>query len=98
MLVPDTGGSVASLSWCRAAGSVDLMRPMSDEARARRDTTGAAMFPMVPYANRIAGNRFSFEGRTYRFKPNVPGEPMSLHGTGWQSAWTVATATPAASE
>ena len=92
-LVPDTGGSVASVSWCRPAGRVDLMRPMSGEARGRRDATGAAMFPMVPFANRICGNRFAFEGRTHRFQPNVPGEPMSLHGTGWQSAWTVARAT-----
>ena len=97
-LRPEIGGSVASLRWHRAEGIIDLLRPMSDEARKRRDPAGAAMFPMVPYANRIAGNQFSFGGRTHRFTPNVPGEPWSLHGTGWQSAWTVMNADAASAQ
>lgn len=88
-LAPDVGGSVASFRWHRAAGSVDLMRPTSDEICTKRDPTDAAMFPMLPYANRIANNQFDYEGRTYRFEPNFAGELLNLHGTGWQSAWTV---------
>lgn len=45
------------------------------------------MFPMVPYANRIAGNAFAFGGRTWRFEANNPPERFNVHGTGWQSAW-----------
>jgi aldose 1-epimerase len=56
------------------------------------------MFPMLPYANRIAGNQFDFEGRTYRFAPNFSGEPLNLHGTGWQSAWTARLGTAADAE
>jgi len=88
-LQPEIGGSVASFRWHRAAVTIDLLRPMSDEASTKRDAAGAAMFPMTPYANRIAGNEFRFGVRTHRFEPNVPGEPWCLHGTGWQSAWTV---------
>ena len=89
-LEPEIGGSVASFRWLRNESMVDLLRPMSDEARAKRLPVGAAMFPMVPYANRIADNQFSFGAHDYRFLPNVSGEPCSLHGAGWLSAWTVA--------
>ena len=50
---------------------------------------------MVPFANRIIGNRFDFEGRTYQLQPNVPGEPFAIHGTGWQSNWTLGAASGA---
>jgi aldose 1-epimerase len=88
-LLPEIGGSVASFRWHRTEGAIDLLRRMSDEACLKRDPAGAAMFPMVPQANRIAHNKFRFGVRTHRVRPNVPGEPWSLHGTGWQSAWTV---------
>ncbi len=97
-LAPEIGGSVASFRMLRADGTFNLMRPMSEEARTNRKAGGAAMFPMVPYANRIAGNRFDFEGRTYQFQPNVPGELLAIHGTGWQSEWTVSTANTASAE
>ncbi len=85
-LVPAIGGSVASF---RKAG-LDLMRPMSTPAKWKGDSAGAAMFSMLPYANRIADNCFDFEGRTYQFAPNAPGQRYNLHGTGWTSAWRAA--------
>ena len=97
-LAPEIGGSVASFRTCGADGIVNLMRPMSEEARVSRNPGGAAMFPMVPYANRIAGNRFDFDGQTYQFKQNVPGVPFTIHGTGWQSRWSVGTATTVSAE
>jgi aldose 1-epimerase len=97
-LAPEIGGSVASFRTHRAGNVVNLMRPMSEEAKASRHPGGAAMFPMVPYANRIAGNRFDFDGHTYQFKQNVPHEPFTIHGTGWQAAWTVAAANTTSAE
>jgi aldose 1-epimerase len=47
------------------------------------------MFPMVPYANRIAGNEFTFEGQRYSFKANNLPERFNVHGTGWQTPWDV---------
>jgi aldose 1-epimerase len=91
-LAPEIGGSVASFRMCRADGVVNLMRPMSKEAQVSRNAGGAAMFPMVPYANRITANCFDFEERTYRFKQNVPAERFVIHGSGWQSEWTVGAA------
>jgi aldose 1-epimerase len=97
-LAPEIGGSVASFRARRSGATVNLMRPMPEEAQARRDPAHAAMFPMVPYANRIAGNCFDFEGNTYRFKQNIAGEPFTIHGTAWQAAWTVRRANEVSAE
>jgi aldose 1-epimerase len=84
-LVPEIGGSIA----CFRAGGVDLMRPLSAEAERDRDVLGVASFPMLPYANRIDGNSFAFEGETFAVKPNNPPERFNVHGSGWKSAWSV---------
>lgn len=82
-LVPEIGGSVA---YFRRRG-LDLMRPLSRADRAAGNVLGVAMFPMVPYANRIADNAFDFGGRTWQFSANNPPEKFNVHGTGWHSAW-----------
>jgi aldose 1-epimerase len=83
-LVPSLGGSVSHFR----LGAIDLMRPLSSEAHLQ-DVRCAAMFPMVPYANRIAGNAFKFGGEVWRFIANNPPERFNVHGTGWQSAWDI---------
>lgn len=85
-LVPATGGSVAAF---RHRGT-DVFRPLSAADRALGNVLGVGMFPMVPYANRIAGNAFEFQGRCYRVQANNPPERFNVHGTGWHRAWTVA--------
>ncbi len=84
-LVPAVGGSVAAFRH----GDTDVMRPLSAEDAAVGNVLGVAMFSMVPYANRIAGNGFTFRGRTYAFQPNNPPEKFNVHGTGWHRAWKV---------
>lgn len=90
-LVPAIGGSVAGLRW----RGVDLMRRLSDADRDAANVLGVAMFPMVPYANRIAGNAFDFGGRRWHVQPNNPPERFNVHGTGWHRPWTVVEAGPA---
>ncbi|ESW90255.1 aldose 1-epimerase [Mesorhizobium sp. C280B] len=84
-LVPQIGGSVSSLRW----RGIDLMRRLSDEEREAGNVLGIAMFPMTPYANRIAGNAFEFGGKSWLVQPNNPPEKFNVHGSGWQHAWTV---------
>lgn len=91
-IVPHIGGSLASF---RRAG-VDIFRPLTASARAARDVLGVAMFPMMPYANRIAGNAFVFAGKTYRVAANNPPELFNVHGSGWRLPWRVEDATPEA--
>lgn len=89
-LVPEIGGSVAALRW----RGRDVLRPLSDHDRALRNVLGVGIFPMLPVANRIAGNAFAFEGRTVAVAANHPPEPLHVHGSGWRSAWTVAETAP----
>jgi aldose 1-epimerase len=88
-LAPDIGGSVASFRMRRDNRLVDLLRPMTVAGWNAADPVLAAMFPMVPYANRIAGNRFEFEGREYAFQRNYSQEALNVHGSGWLSRWSV---------
>jgi len=84
-LVPHIGGSIAAFR----LGEVDILRPLSAADRAAGNVLGVASFPMIPFANRIGGNAFVFEGRRYCFEANNPPERYHVHGTGWQRAWTV---------
>jgi aldose 1-epimerase len=84
--VPSIGGSIAAMRF----DDVDVMRPLSTADRAAGDVLGVASFPMLPYANRIAGNAFVFDNRRYEFAMNNPPEIYNVHGTGWRSPWTVA--------
>ncbi|WP_159981524.1 MULTISPECIES: aldose 1-epimerase [unclassified Novosphingobium] len=48
-----------------------------------------ASFPLVPYANRIAGGRFTFAGAGYVLPSNFAGFEHPLHGLGWVKRWDV---------
>ena len=84
-LVPTIGGSLAAFR----AGGTDVMRPLSAADLAAGNVLGVAMFPMIPYANRIAGNAFDFGGRSHVVEANNPPEPFNVHGTGWKRPWKV---------
>ncbi|MER8707316.1 aldose 1-epimerase [Mesorhizobium sp. M0018] len=84
-LVPQIGGSVSSLRW----HGIDLMRRLSKEDLDAGNVLGVAMFPMMPYANRITGNAFEFAAKRWQVLPNNPPEKFNVHGSGWQHAWTV---------
>ena len=84
-LVPGIGGSVANFR----LDDIDLFRPLSDADRSAGNVLGVAMFPMLPYANRIAANNFQFAGKPYVFHANNPPEAFNVHGTGWRRPWTV---------
>jgi len=45
-------------------------------------------FPLLPYANRIAGGRFTWDGQAYTLARN-PGETNTIHGIGRLHAWEV---------
>jgi aldose 1-epimerase len=77
---PETGGGIASLTFADR----DVLRaapPGSGEV------LEMACFPLVPFANRIAGGAFRFAGREIRLPPNSGGH--ALHGQGWRNAWRI---------
>jgi aldose 1-epimerase len=48
----------------------------------------SSCFPLVPFGNRINGNAFTWEGKTYTLAPNVAWDSHYLHGDGWLNHWT----------
>jgi aldose 1-epimerase len=82
-LLPALGGAIGTL---RFQGE-DILRPTADGTT---DPLHSACFPLVPYANRIAGGRFSFGGRDMALPLNFGDHPNTLHGFGWQRPWEVA--------
>ncbi|MFV0300081.1 MAG: aldose 1-epimerase [Paracoccus sp. (in: a-proteobacteria)] len=66
-------------------GDIPLLRPAAGDA----GPLDSACYPLVPFGNRVRGNRFHFAGREYRLEPNTDRDPHYLHGQGWLSAWKV---------
>ena len=82
---PAAGGSITKFS----VEGQDILRPASEEAIEQRDPGLMSAFPMVPYCNRIANGLFWFEGRQIQLEKNFEPELCSIHGLGWQRAWSV---------
>jgi aldose 1-epimerase len=55
---------------------------------------GAASFPMVPFCNRLDGNRFTLAGREYTLAANTDLSPHYLHGDGWLLPWELVSHSP----
>lgn len=79
---PAIGGAVSRLTW----RGIDVLRPMPETSRQVLD---AACFPMVPFANRIAGGRFVFRDQEVVLPIMPDFAPNTLHGHGWLRPWTV---------
>ncbi len=73
---------MTSLTW----RGRDVLRPAPENLDS---PLAASSFPLAPYANRIDGGAFAFEGRAVRL-PATPGfAPHALHGVGWRARWNV---------
>jgi len=77
------GGVLRDFSWRGMA----VLRPAASAAVTEPLMT--ACFPLVPYANRIAHGRFTFQGTEVSLRPNWDQDPHPLHGQGWRAAWAV---------
>ena len=75
-LDPENGGRIASL---QVRGVELLVTEGENEIR-----WGA--FPMVPFAGRIGGGRFSFDGVDHVLPPRLEGH--AIHGTAIDQPWT----------
>ncbi|MBD3896077.1 aldose 1-epimerase [Halomonas sp. ML-15] len=88
---PDLGGAVVRFDRLTEQGLEALMRPGSDS---ERDPNRLAMYPLVPWSNRISGGGFTWRGAFYPLAPNLPGEALPIHGDGWQRAWQIEAQSP----
>lgn len=87
-LAPGIGGSITAFT---VAGA-PILRPTPRAALADADVRRTACYPLVPYSNRIAQAVLRFSGREYPLARNFGSHPHSIHGVGWQRAWSVVAA------
>jgi aldose 1-epimerase len=70
-------------------GTTPILRRALPQAVVAGDPHAMACFPILPYCNRIGHSRFGWRGTDYQVKRNFGDHPHSIHGIGWQRAWTV---------
>ena len=70
------------------SGEVLLMRPPA--AADIRHAGQSACFPLVPFGNRVRGNRFVFDSVNYALTRNTDWDEHYLHGDGWTTEWRLA--------
>jgi aldose 1-epimerase len=80
-IAPAIGGAIRSL----VRDGQPILRRRAEPAQVR----AMGCYPLLPYANRIAGARFRWRGAEHRLAANDPGGPHSLHGVGWRRPWRV---------
>jgi aldose 1-epimerase len=81
-LRPDLGGSIAGLWIDGRAGAAQ--REAGRPGGARQ----SGCYPLLPYSNRLGYRRFRWQGKEYTTAANFDDSPHSVHGIGWQRAWT----------
>lgn len=84
-IAPSVGGAIASF----ALAGDHVLRPTPADARAEGNVRSFACYPLVPYSNRIANARLAFDGHEHALARNFGESPHSIHGIGWQRAWSV---------
>jgi aldose 1-epimerase len=87
VVAPEAGAGI--VGWVR--GDTPIFRP-AQKAAEEGNFHAMACFPLLPYANRIGGARFSWEGTSYSLPVNSA--PHAIHGIGRERAWTVEQASP----
>ncbi|RAZ91295.1 aldose 1-epimerase [Mesorhizobium hawassense] len=81
------GGTIWRVDADLGGGWRPLLRPPPEGPD--RDPLKTGCFPLVPFGNRVEGNRFQFEGIEHRLAPNTPWDKHYLHGDGWLSDWAL---------
>ena len=84
-LAPVSGGAVARFT----VDGVDVLRPMAGADIASGKGNNAALYPLVPFSNRIRDGRLVFEGGQFQLVRNWPGVGHPMHGDGWAHGWDV---------
>ena len=86
MCVDSQGGSLLSL--------VSLQHQQAILREGHGQQPGdCGLFPMLPVANRVAGNRFMLRGEEVVLPQHGADDTFFLHGDGWLQRWQVITAT-----
>lgn len=84
-LDPEKGARFASAEW----RGIPVLAPWPESGGG-----AGGCFVMAPFANRIVGGRFRFEGEEFATPMNRPAEGLAIHGPSRDRPWRVAAAEP----
>ncbi|EKT56043.1 aldose 1-epimerase [Providencia burhodogranariea] len=85
LTVSELGASIIELS--TVDSKFPLLRPV--ELSADFNASQSAMFPLVPFANRIKGNCFIWEKQKLHWPKHALDAFFFLHGNGWIQNWEI---------
>lgn len=88
-LVPELGGVVIGYSSDAGDATHHWMRPVQLETIQQHGAIESSSYPLVPFSNRIAQGRFSYDGREVCLPADPLLPPHAIHGHGWRAAWEV---------
>ncbi|MBA7935215.1 aldose 1-epimerase [Klebsiella sp. RHBSTW-00215] len=81
--VTDQGGAIEGLWWQHQGKMIPVLRPGLKSGVA----VESSCFPLVPFGNRVSGNRFQSPAGEHQLQPNVEWDSHYLHGDGWLNIW-----------
>jgi aldose 1-epimerase len=85
VVAPEQGGGLTG--WM--IGDTPILRHALPQTVIAGDPHDLACFPLLPYGNRLGLRRFHWFGSDYTVQRNFYDNPHTIHGIGWQRAWTV---------
>ncbi len=91
-LVPERGASLTRLAWTHPDGATReiLRRPSPDQIDDRAASLSLlSSFLMLPFANRIDGARFEYDGLSCALPLNRPQQDCAIHGHSREHVWRV---------
>lgn len=90
VLAPRHGGAIARL----VLAGRDILRQAPEHGPNAADPLHLGEFPMAPWVNRIAGGRFTWEGREIDVSNGPGGDPQGLHGVCWRTSCSIVDRAP----
>lgn len=91
-VLPERGCAQARLAWTGPNGMVHELMRRPDEATIEDTSLSLSTlsnFIMLPFANRIDGAKFSFQGVDYTIPLNRPQQACAIHGHARDVPWTL---------
>jgi aldose 1-epimerase len=88
-IAPEWGAALTSLEIRLGSKRIDILRPARRPQPGVPPALAASCFPLIPYAGRLRGGRFDFDGRTIVYPLNALPEINSSHGDGFTRRWAL---------
>jgi aldose 1-epimerase len=88
-IAPEWGAALTHLQLCVGTKRIDILRRAGKPQPGLPAALAASCFPLIPYAGRLRGGRFDFDGRSIAYPLNALPELNSSHGDGFTRRWAL---------